>query len=191
MKKHILIAIGLSVIVSGAFATSFTLPATTTGALKIDLGLYSGGTVLTVTASGQISLISGWDTFADVSLVHPINAVGGLANYGYANAGASGYPTANGGDGINHFSGGGANYDINAGSYGLAGAHTTDTTDINAIRFGSVVGTFLSSPTFSDWFFIGTSRTVTVPVGGAHLYVAVHDTTYPNNSGSYSGNYLV
>jgi hypothetical protein len=172
---------------AGSRAANFTLPATTTGPGKIDLGFFSGGTLLSVTASGQISLISGWDVFADGSLFNPINPVGELANYGYVNAGASGYPTVNGGDGINHFPGGGANYDVNAASYGLAGAWTTDTTNPGAIRFGSVVGTFSASPARSDWFSIGISNLVVIPVGGAQLYLAVHDTTYPNNSGSFSG----
>ncbi|NOS71350.1 MAG: PEP-CTERM sorting domain-containing protein [Verrucomicrobia bacterium] len=175
---------------SSAFATGFTLPATTTGPGKIDLGFFSGGTVLSVTASGQISLLdgSGFNTFADGSLVNPINPVGDLANYGYVNAGASGYPTTFGGDGINHYTGGGLNYDVNLGAFGLAGAQSTDTTNPNTIRLGAVVGTFSASPLFTDWFYIGTGATIVVPGGGANLYVAVNDTTYPNNSGSYDCN---
>lgn len=171
-----------------AFALGFSLPATTTGPGKINLGAFSGGTVLSVTASGQISLITGWDTFADGSLVHPINAVGPLASYNHANVGASGYPTTFGGDGINHYAGGGANFDINSGTFPLAGAHSTDTTNPNTIRLGAVVGTFSASPAFTDWFYIGTGATFVVPGGGANLYVAVNDTTYENNSGSYACN---
>lgn len=179
---------GLLIAAVNSFALSFGVPATTTGPGKIDLGFFSGGTVLSVTASGQISLITGWDTFADGSLVNPINPVGDLANYGYVNASASGYPTSFGGDGINHYAGGGANYDVNAGAFGLTGASSTDTTNPNTIRFGAVVGTFNASPSSTDWFYIGTGTTVVVPVGGANLYIAINDTTYENNTGDYIAN---
>lgn len=190
-RAKAIVAALLLVTASGTLASNFTLPATITGPGKLDMGFFSGGWQLVITGSGQISLISGWNTFADGSLVNPINPVGELANYGYVNAGASGYPTVAGGDGIKHFPGGGANYDVNAASYGLAGVLTTDTTNPGAIRFGEIVGTFSTAPARSDWFAIGTGTTVDVPSGGAHLHLAVHDTTYGNNSGSYLGTVTV
>jgi hypothetical protein len=93
----------------------------------------------------------------------------------------------NGGDGFNHFPGGGANYDGVSASYGLAGASTTDTTNPSAIRFGAVVGTFSAAPLRSDWFLVGRSNSVTVPPGGAHLHLAINDAYYPNNAGNYLG----
>jgi hypothetical protein len=167
-------------------AGSFTLPATTSNLDKLDLGFFSGGTDLAITMSGTINIASPdlWVTNPNGSLADPVT----IPAYTYANAGATNYPTTYGGDGINHFSGGGANYDVdNPVPFGFAGKETTDTTDPAAIRTGSVVGTFSPSPTRADWFFVGYGTTVLVPTGGAHLYVAVVDTYYPNDVGSYSG----
>jgi hypothetical protein len=172
-------------------AVSFSLPSTTTSASKLDLGLYGGGTLLSLQMSGTIKLISSsdYDTFANGSMVHLTTDPTVL----FANPGAA-YPTLYGGDGLNHFPGGGCNYDValgGAGAFGPAGAMTTDTTDPGALRFGSVIGTFSPSPGRSDWFLIGLADTVVVPQAGAHLYVAVHDSNYGNNVGSYSGSLLV
>lgn len=188
-KKFCTVA-GLLLAAASTFAGSFTLPATTSGPGKIDLGFYAGGSSVVITATGQISLLagSGFDTFADGSLVNPINPVGELANYDYVNAGATGYPTTFGGDGINHYPGGGANFDINAGTFTLGSAISTDTTNPNTIRFGAVVGTFNPNPAQSDWFLIGTGKTVVVPAGGANLYIAVSDTSSDNNAGDYTCN---
>ncbi len=182
---------GLLFVAASTFATVFTLPATTSGSGKLDLGFYSGGSVLTVTMSGETSVVSGSDnssidTFADGSLVHPIE--GEVAYWwGYANAGALDYPTTFGGDGINHYPGGGANYDTGGYGFALAGAWSTDTTNPNTIRYGAVVGTFSASPASTDWFYIGTEATVVVPDGGANLYVAVNDAVWENSSGQYLG----
>src|SRR5262249_17642927 len=107
----------------------------------------------------------------------------------YANTGATNYPTAFGGDGINHFPGGGANYDAlgGASAFAFAGKLTTDTTDPDAIRFGTVVGTFADNPAREDWFSVGSGTTQQVPDGGRHLYLAVLDTFAGNNFGSYAG----
>jgi hypothetical protein len=171
----------LGAITSGLGQT-FTLPATTSGTDKLDLGFFNGGVLLSLQISSQVDLGNTWITRADGSLVSLVSDT----NYLYVNAGAVNYPIANGGDGHNHFPGGGANYDTASGSYGLAGAESTDTANPFAIRFGAVVGTFNPTPVRSDWFFIGLSNTVTVPTGGAHLYLAVSDAYYPNNQGSYS-----
>src|SRR5690349_6723755 len=85
--------------VDNSRALNFSVPGTTSGPGKIDLGFYSGGSTLSLQVSGQVSLISGWLCYADGSLSSPVTAAG----YGYANVGASGYPTLFGGDGINHY----------------------------------------------------------------------------------------
>lgn len=168
-------------------AFDFALSATTTtGADKKDMGLFNAGETLSISFSGQISLIDGWDTLADGSLVNPVTIPG----FEYANAGASGYPTDFGGDGINHFPNGGANFDAGLGGisgFGAAGEPSTDTSNTNTIRLGSVVGTFSANPSRSDWFAVGVSNAIVVPADGVHFYLAVHDTTYGNNSGNFAG----
>lgn len=165
------------------FCQSFTLPAQTSGTNKLDLGAFRGGTVLSVQMAGQVYLGNNWNTWADGSLVCPVTE----PEYAYANAGFPCYPTLKGGDGKNYFLGGSANYDGKSCGYGLTGIMTTDTTDPSAIRFGAVVGTFSPSPQRSDWFYIGLSNVMTIPPGGAHLFMAVNDPYYPNNQGQYSG----
>ncbi len=54
------------------------------------------------------------------------------------------------------------------------------------IRGGALVGTFKSQPTNLDWFVVGYGTTLTVPAGGADLYLAVNDSYNPDNHGSYS-----
>jgi hypothetical protein len=172
---------------SSGRAATFSLPAQTAAGNKLDLGLFSGGAIITLQMSGAVDLGDTWSTWADGSLVSNITATG----YTYANPGATNYPKASGGDGTNHFAGGGANYDTSSGSYGIAGAQTTDTSSPAAIRFGAVVGTFAGTPARSDWFYVGLSNSVTVPLGGARLFLAVSDAYSGNNAGSYSGNLQV
>ena len=120
----------------------------------------------------------------------PVNPDGSLfapasSPYTYANAGSTEYPTAFGGDGINHFVGGGLNYDSVGSGFGFAGKMTTDTTDPAIIRDGAVVGTFSATPTRADWFFIGYGGSFTAPASG-NLYLAVNDSYSPNDQGNYS-----
>jgi hypothetical protein len=180
-----MIAIGIA---NPATAISFTLDANTSDINKLDLGIFASGTSLDVNLSGTISLGASSSFHPDGSLAVPFS--GGV--YPYAIAGTSGYPTQFGGDGINHFAGGGLNYDVfaigaNINPFGIAGKETTDTQDADTIRFGSVIGTFSQNPSRNDWFFIGLGRILTVPEGGSNLYVAVNDTYYPNDTGAYSG----
>ncbi len=152
------------------------------GTAADDLGFFPGGTSITITVGGHGGLCN---------CGFPVNPDGSLngtpaSQYAYAVQGATGYPTANGGDGTNHFPGGGENYDPNNKVYGFAGKQTTDTTDPAAIRLGALVGTFKSQPTNLDWFVIGYGKTLAVPAGGADLYVAVNDSYNPDNIGSYS-----
>lgn len=161
---------------------------------RLDLGLYAGGTRLDIAISGTVNLLPqtgfNWITNPDGSLFQ----FNDPATYQYALAGSTLYPTVAGGDGINHFAGGGANYDTATGTpyghFGFAGKQTTDTTDPAAIRFGAVVYTFSLNPTRDDWHFLGFGGRILVPTGGAHLFLAVNDSNndvFPGvNSGSYS-----
>lgn len=167
----------------------FTVAGNVGSANKLDLGAFTGGAKLTVTASGVIDLTS-----QGLFLTDPNGAL--LTTlpppYTYTAPGATNYPTLFGGDGINHFPGGGTNIDAPGGNvFPFAGAVTTDTTNHNAIRYGALVGTFSSTPAREDWFLIGSSATLMVPNGGAHLFLAVNDTASFNNSGSFTGTVTV
>ena len=174
-----------------AYGLTFSLPATTDDQNRLDLGLFPADTQLVVQMSGTIHLVppdvGQFDTHSDGSLAVPYT---GDPEYDYVNAGAS-YPSLFGGDGINHFIGGGANFDTGSqGSsveFGFAGVETTDTLDPGTIRFGAVVATFSATPTRADWFFLGASGTLTVPSGGSHLYLAIQESFAVNNSGAYTG----
>jgi hypothetical protein len=187
--KFLLVSMLVIGIGNPATAASFTLDAQTSDINKLDLGMFASGTQLDVKLFGTVSLASSSSFNPDGSMAIPFSE----DIYPYAIAGTSGYPTNFGGDGINYFAGGGFNYDVLAigtttiNPFGFAGKETTDTTDADAIRFGSVVGTFSNNPSRNDWFFIGLGRILTVPEGGSNLYVAVHETYYPNNTGAYSG----
>lgn len=189
MRSSILCA---AVVVSciGTVSGATTLPGETDAPVKLDVGLFDGGSILNISASGTINIIgaTGWNwvTNPDGSLVVPVDFPAG---YSYANVGATNYPTADGGDGINHYPGGGANYDTSPlatlVSYGFAGEQTTDTTDSDTIRFGAIVGTFSDSPNREDWFLVGTGTNAVVPFDSAHLYLAIHDSSHGNNTGAY------
>lgn len=152
---------------------------------KVDAGFFPEGTMLSLSATGTMVLCWEYLCRPDGSLAAPIS----MADTARLHAlpGSESYPTAFGGDGTNYFAGGGLNYVPGHGdiSWPVAGKRTTDTKDPAAIRFGAVVGTFADSPTREDWFCIGSDRTVTVPQGGAHLYLLVNDSSYGDNSGGY------
>ncbi len=166
-------------------ATAIPLPLTTGDTGKIAIAPFAGGTAVQIAASGTGDLASsGLQTKPDGSLVVAAGAPWTAGNVGAAYPNVAGFPA---GDGLNHFVGGGLNYDHGSGSgWMFAGKQTTDTTDPAAIRAGAIVGTFASSPTRDDWFFIGYGRTVMVPRGGATLYVAVNESDNTNNHGSYT-----
>ncbi len=185
------IAVALFPAASPGGTISFSLPGDTGSDNSLNMGFFPGGEVLSVSASGIVNLAGDsppetWLTNPDGSLAAPVTAP-----YLYANVGATGYPTVGGGDGINHYPGGGANYDDISNEYGFAGAITTDTTDPLTIRVGCVVGTFASDPSRSDWFSIGDGTSVVVPPGGADLYLAVNDSYSLNDTGAYSGSIAV
>ena len=152
------------------------------GTAPYDAGFFAGGTSVTIAAGNHGGNIC--------NCGYPLQPDGSLSgtptSFTYAIPGSTAYPVINGGDGINHFTGGGFNYDSASKSYGFAGKQTTDTTDPAAIRFGALVGTFKSQPTNLDWFLIGFGKTVTVPAGGANLYLAVNDSYNYDNVGNYS-----
>jgi hypothetical protein len=162
--------------------TNFTLPLTTTSSNKLDLGPLAAGSTFKLTFTGTGDLVnSNFQTSPDGSLAAPA-----AGPYAFANSGAA-YSTAYGGDGINHFVGGGANYDSTGSGFPFAGKLTTDTTDLAAIRAGAVVGTFSATPSRTDWFYIGSGDTFSAPTGGGELFVAVADSFSSDNHGSYAG----
>ena len=166
-------------------ARTVTLPLNAGETNPLDLGLFPPGAKITLASGGHGYLANpALQTLPDGALFVPATSP-----FLFANSGASGYSTLNGGDGVNHFLGGGANY---SSGYSFAGKQTTDTTDVAAIRLGAVVGTFTPTPSRADWFPIGAGTTVTVPAGaiGSHLYLAVNDIYNPDNFGSYQVNYV-
>lgn len=59
--------LGLGTLISfsiNGYATNFNLSALTASGNKVDLGFCSGDTILSLQMSGQVSLITGWDTLA-------------------------------------------------------------------------------------------------------------------------------
>ncbi|WZO96163.1 PEP-CTERM sorting domain-containing protein [Isosphaeraceae bacterium EP7] len=166
--------------------STFSLSLTTGSDNKLDLGLFSGGSILNFSFSGHGDLIDpNIQVNADGSLFSPASS-----NLAFANEGAA-YSTLAGGDGINHFVGGGLNFDSTGSGFGFAGKMTTDTTDPLAIRHGAVVGTFSATPGRDDWFLIGLGSVVVIPDGGAHLYLAVNESINSDNNGAYLGTLTV
>jgi len=158
-----------------------SLPLATGAANKVDEGAFAGGTLLQITATGHGDLVdSRYQTKPDGSMYAP--AAGA---YSFANQGAA-YPKVAGGDGINHFPGGGANYDATGSGFPFAGKQSTDTTDPADIRFGAIVGTFSANPARGNWFVVGNSAKIKVPSSGGHLYLAVNDSNNADNHGAYS-----
>lgn len=165
-------------------ATTFSLPLTTGETGKISLGPLVGGSSLSIAVTGTGDLADArWSVNPDGSLAAPASGPWAFANLGAAYPAVAGFPA---GDGVNRFAGGGANYDHDGGAWPFAGKQTTDTTDFGTIRLGAVVGTFVPNPGRSDWFFIGTGRTVTVPAGGGTLSMAVNETLSGDNHGAYA-----
>jgi hypothetical protein len=170
----------------GIAGTDGTINLPAANPTKHDLGFFRGGAELFISASGSAVLCEGYRTQPDGSLAAPV-PVEDVAR-AHANAGSENYPTDFGGDGRNHFEGGGLNYVPGHGdiSWPIAGKQTSNTTDSEAIRFGALVGTFSETPRREDWFYIGRGRSVNVPIEGAHLYLLVNDSWYYDNAGSYS-----
>ena len=165
----------------------FLLPLAADSGSKMDMGLLSGGTTLHLTFTGHGDLVdSRYQTLPDGSMFAPAQGA-----YTFANPGQPYPSTYNGvnygGDGTNHFPGGGANVDFTGSGFGFASKLSLDTTDASSARHGAVVGTFAVSPQRSDWFLIGTDAAFVVPAQGAHLYLAVNDSVNGDNHGTYAG----
>ena len=179
-----------------SYASAITI-AGNTGPNFVNAGTYAAGTLLNLTGTGTVDLVGGG------YLVDPKGALAATPpnpQYGYTVPGSA-YPTTFGGDGVNHYEGGGANYDDFAYSidysqtpftdaeefaFGYAGKKTTDTTDAATIRLGSLIGTFSANPTRADWFLIGTGTTITSP--GGTLFVTVNEGYNQNNTGAFDLN---
>lgn len=159
-------------------------------------GTYAGGLTLLITATGTVNL-SGTSglivTNPDGSLataIPPASCTSCWApGYQYFIEGDNTYPTLAGGDGTNHFTGGGGNYDMFPGNHPAwapEGKQTTDTTDPLTLRFGTLAYTFAVNPTATDWLPLGYGGTFVTPQGGGTLLMAIVDTYYPNNTGGYT-----
>jgi hypothetical protein len=159
-------------------------------------GTYAGGATLLISVTGKVNLNgpSGLIvTNPDGSLATSVPSASCTScwspGYQYFIAGDNTYPTIAGGDGTNHFTGGGGNYDMYPGDHSVwaaEGKQTTDTTDPLALRFGSLAYTFAVNPTATDWFLLGYGGTFVTPQGGGTLLMVVVDTFYTNNTGSYT-----
>jgi len=193
MKFGIIIVTALFGVATLEAGVVFTMDPTT--GLPISAGTYAGGTTLTISVTGSVNLNGPNSlivTNPDGSLVSVPAASCTLCwapGYQYFIPGDPSYPTGAGGDGINHFGGGGGNFDAFPGAHSpwaTVGKQTTDTTDPGALRFGALAGTFVVNPTATDWFLIGFGGQLVVPQGGATLQMVLVDTFYPNNTGGYT-----
>jgi hypothetical protein len=163
---------------------TISVPLTTSDAAKISVGFFTGGTLLQISASGTGDLVDArFQTNPDGSLAAPAGSPYEFATPGQPYGSVPGFPS---GDGFNRFVGGGANYDFSGSGWMFAGKQTTDTTDPAATRAGALVGTFVSNPVRSDWFYIGYGGSFAIPTGGANLFVAVNDSFHADNHGVYA-----
>jgi hypothetical protein len=159
-------------------------------------GTYAGNITLSISASGTVNLNSPSGlivTNPDGSLATAVPSASCLScwepGYQYFIGASNTYPTVAGGDGINHFAGGGGNFDLFPGdhsAWAAEGKPTTDTTDPGALRFGALAATFKVDPTAMDWFLLGYGGTFVTPAGGGTLLLVVVDTFYSNNNGIYT-----
>jgi hypothetical protein len=162
-----------------------------------DAGIYAAGHILSITVTGTVNLDGPignpegsifTNPDGSLALVPDISCVPCWApGYQYFIADSHAYPTVSGGDGVNHFAGGGGNYDMFPASHSPwapEGKQTTDTTDPAALRFGSLAYTFVANPTATDWKLLGYGGNIPTGNGGT-LQLVVVDTYYSNNSGSF------
>lgn len=161
-----------------------------------EAGTYAGGTTLYITVTGTVNLDGTGGEIAtnpDGSLV-TLFAPASPMDYTYLLP-LHPYPQDAGGDGINHFPGGGANFDRFGfpSMWAPEGTRTTDTTDPAALRFGALVGTFNASPAPADWFLVGRAQSgggyggiFVTPPGGGTLLLVVADTNYTNDAGVFT-----
>ena len=192
MRLGILVSAVLSAVLPLQAGVVFTVDPTI--ATPTNAGTYAGSVTLLISISGTVNLNgpSGQIiTNPDGSLVLTPSASCTVcwSGYQYFIAGSNAYPVVAGGDGINHFVGGGGNYDHTSGTNGpwaAVGKQTTDTTDPGAIRFGELAYTFQTNPISTDWLTLGGGGTFVTPAGGGTLLMIVADTLYTNNTGGYT-----
>ena len=173
------------------------VPLSSGSSAPMNIGFFTGGTVLQIVTTGTVSLGGGVVTNPDGSTIGAPPA----SPYGY-------------------FSPNGATFDVTppvwdapfiasdpcgndwANGFSDEGAQTMSLSTPGAIALGSVAGVFSSSSVSpfpgscnSGWFMAAPnagggiySTQITVPVGGANLWLGVADTYYPNNVGSFSVN---
>jgi hypothetical protein len=192
MRLGILVTAVLGAVLPLEAGVMFTIDPTI--ATPTNGGTYAGGVTLLISTIGTVDL-NGPNgqivTNPDGSLVSVPSAscLVCWSGYQYFINGSNAYPTVAGGDGINHFVGGGGNYDHTPGTnsfWAAEGKKTTDTTDPGAIRFGALAYTFHTNPTSTDWLTLGYGGTFVTPAGGGTLLMVVADTFYPNNTGGYT-----
>jgi hypothetical protein len=170
-----------------------TQPAATNTGVSV-----GAGQSVHVTVTGTMDLLGNdgvWATHPDGSLVNPLSSACGVCftsfYAAYANVGSP-YPQTAGGDGVNHFAGGGANIDLDSGAstpWAPEGKHTTDTldSDPHVLRLGSIAYTFVASPTALDWLLLGNGGDITNTTAfTGTLKVVVVDTAYWNNTGGFT-----
>lgn len=179
----------LSAFATSALATPFTLPGNTGSSNRLSLGVFTSGMQVTISCIGQVGLVGGadWFTASDGSLVSNVLT----PPYQYANPDSTNYPTFAGGDGVNHYFGGGANVDVAGNGFGFAGLMSTDTTDFDTIRLGAVVATFSMNPTRQSWFAVENGAPIVVSGEAARLTVAINDFMSTDNTGEYQCEYVV
>jgi len=71
------------------------------------------------------------------------------------------------------------------GTFARAGANAKIGALIGTLNAGAFTGLNPSSSQASEWFLIGYSAQITLSAPG-HIYAAVNDTFYPNNTGAFS-----
>ena len=178
-------ALAIALAVSGAaFGQTVAVNSTANVSSKQYVGFFGPSSQLQITASGTVDVYAPnqYLTRPDGSLAAPFTG----PTITWATEGGP-YPTIAGGDGINHYSGGGTNWQGTV--WNSLGAQSTNTTNTATIRFGTLVGTFKDTPAAADWFVVGLGTTVTTPVNGGRLYLAVTDC--PNCEADNTGAYQV
>jgi hypothetical protein len=208
MKLGTFVATLLLAVLPVTAGTLFTGNIDSASAAAISAGTYAAGVTLNISVTGTANLNSPSTliiTNPDGSMVTPVAPASCVScwapGYQFFIEGSTTYPTVAGGDGTNHFVGGGGNYDLFPGSHSpwaTEGKQTTDTTDPGAIRFGALAYTFVANTNTvaalnpTDWHQLAHplggglfGSTISSGSGGT-LMVVVVDTFYSNNSGSFN-----
>ena len=201
MKPGTLFAVLLLAALPLSGGTLFTGMIDPSQAIPTTAGTYGPGLTLSVSVTGTVNL----DAPSGLIITNPDGSLASIPSasctscwapgYQYFIPGSNTYPTVAGGDGTNHFAGGGGNYDMFPGMgspWAAEGKQTTDTTDPGALRFGALAYTFVANPTNTDWNLLAPAlggglygNTISTGNGGT-LQLIVIDTYYPNNSGGFS-----